>query len=260
MLRHACRLGLEGIVSKRATCPTARAAATHWLKAKCTERQEFVIAGYVPSTTSRKAVGSLVLGVLRGGKLVHVGRVGTGFTEAMARRSVDRAWSALERPTSPFAGQLPPKRRAACAGSSPSSSPRSNCAAGPRDGLLRHASFKGLREDKSAAEVVRESRRPLAGKAAQAPRRRPAISRLTHPDRVLWPDVGPDQAGPGRVLRRHRRWVLPHLVDRPLVARALPGGCGEGLLLPEARLGRASDRRSCRRTIRGRGSALHPRP
>ena len=84
MVRHACRLGLEGIVSKRKDMPYRAGRGSHWLKTKCTQRQEFVIAGYVPSSTSRKAVGSLVMGVYDDGSLVHVGRVGTGFTEALA--------------------------------------------------------------------------------------------------------------------------------------------------------------------------------
>src|SRR3954453_14411530 len=106
MVRHACRLGLEGIVSKRKDLPYWAGRGPHWLKIKCMQRQDFVIAGYVPSTTSRKAVGSLVLGVHEGGRLVHVGRVGTGFTEAIARD----LWTVLDaskRSDPPFAERLP---------------------------------------------------------------------------------------------------------------------------------------------------------
>src|SRR5690606_10508888 len=84
VLRHACRLSLEGIVSKLAQSPYRSGRGKDWVKSKCSARQEFVIAGYVPSTVSRKAIGSLVLGVFEDGKLEHVGRVGTGFSAAVA--------------------------------------------------------------------------------------------------------------------------------------------------------------------------------
>ena len=77
-----------------------------WFKTKCTERQEFVIAGYVPSTTSGKMVGSLVMAVYDKGRLVHVGRVGTGFKDAVARSLRDQL-ERLKRPTSPFPNKLP---------------------------------------------------------------------------------------------------------------------------------------------------------
>ena len=80
LVRHACRMGLEGIISKRADRPYRSGRGEDWVKSKCTQRQELVIAGYLPSTASRKAVGSLVMGVYEAGKLVPVGRVGTGFT------------------------------------------------------------------------------------------------------------------------------------------------------------------------------------
>jgi bifunctional non-homologous end joining protein LigD len=106
MLRHACRLGLEGIVSKCRDKPYMPGRGSHWLKSKCTQRQEFVIAGFVPSSTSTKAVGSLVLGVYERGELIHVGRVGTGFTAALAS-SLWRELDRLKRPASPFEAKLP---------------------------------------------------------------------------------------------------------------------------------------------------------
>jgi bifunctional non-homologous end joining protein LigD len=105
MVRHACRLGLEGIVSKQKDKPYFAGRGTHWQKTKCTQRQEFVIVGYVPSTTSRKAVGSLVMAVHDGGELAHVGRVGTGFTEALST-SLWADLEALKRSDPPFARRL----------------------------------------------------------------------------------------------------------------------------------------------------------
>src|SRR5690606_40781486 len=84
VLRHACRLSLEGIVSKLRDAPYRPGRGKSWIKSKCSARQEFVIGGYVPSTTARQAVGSLVLGVFEGDRLVHVGRVGTGVSTTVA--------------------------------------------------------------------------------------------------------------------------------------------------------------------------------
>src|SRR3546814_6731895 len=95
VLRHACRLSLEGVVSKECDAPYRSGRGTTWIKSKCSERQEFVVAGFVPSTTARKAIGSLVLGYHRGGKLIHAVRVRTGFTPQVAaalfKRPIGRA-------------------------------------------------------------------------------------------------------------------------------------------------------------------------
>jgi bifunctional non-homologous end joining protein LigD len=85
MLRHACRMGLEGVVSKRKDLPYRSGRGDHWLKIKCTEAQEFVILGYVPSTAGAAFVGSLALGYYDHGKLVYAGRVGTGWTRKLSK-------------------------------------------------------------------------------------------------------------------------------------------------------------------------------
>ena len=112
MLKHACRLSLEGLVSKRRDdgYPTGRSRS--WIKSKCSARQEFVVAGYVASSVDRELVGSLVLGAYRDGKLVHVGRVGTGFSRAVAEDLTVRL-RRIERKTPPFAGQARRGRRGA---------------------------------------------------------------------------------------------------------------------------------------------------
>ena len=69
-----------------------------WVKSKCSQRQEFVVAGYVPSTTSRKAIGSLVLGYYDDGKLIHAGRVGTGYTARWPRISTAGSSASAHRP------------------------------------------------------------------------------------------------------------------------------------------------------------------
>ena len=77
--------------------PAGRTRA--WIKSKCSDRQEFVIAGYVPSTVDGRLIGSLVLGYYRDGGLMHAGRVGTGFNQAVARDLTARLgrWAARPR-------------------------------------------------------------------------------------------------------------------------------------------------------------------
>ena len=157
MVRHACRLGLEGIVSKRKDKPYVAGRGTHWLKTKCTQRQEFVIAGYVPATTSSKAVGSLVMGLYEDGELVHVDRVGTGFTAALSQ-SLWRELDVLKRQTPPFASKLSTDAARGVRWVEPKLVAEVELRGWTTDGLLRHASFKGLRDDKDPAEVVRESK------------------------------------------------------------------------------------------------------
>jgi bifunctional non-homologous end joining protein LigD len=105
MVRSACQLGLEGIISKRRDRPYRSGRSEDWLKIKCTERQEFVVAGYVPSTVSARAIGSLVLGYHEGGELRHAGKTGTGFTADSARQ-VFRKLDKLKRSTPAFPAKL----------------------------------------------------------------------------------------------------------------------------------------------------------
>lgn len=85
LLHHLCRLGGEGIVSKHTGKPYRSGRNGDWLKSKCANRQEFVVIGYVPSTSTPKAIGSLVLGYYEKGKLLHAGRAGTGYNLQTAR-------------------------------------------------------------------------------------------------------------------------------------------------------------------------------
>ena len=148
-----------------------------------------------PRRSSRDLVGSLVLGVYRDGELVHVGRVGTGFGRAVAADLVARL-RRIERKTPPFAEKLDAAARRGVIWVKPELVAEVEFRAWTAEGILRHAAFRGLREDKPAREVVREE----AGGGEAAPAR-PRV-RLTHPDRVYWPDVGRHQAGARRLLRR----------------------------------------------------------
>jgi len=198
--RHACRYGLEGIVSKRADLPYRTGRSKEWLKVKCLQRQEMVIGGFTDPEGARAGLGALLLGVYDGGRLLYAGKVGTGFTAKVLldlRRRLER----IERPSPPFA--KPP--RGAEARGAHWVEPKLVCEVAftewTRDGHLRHPAFQGLREDKEAREVRRELPEAPPGKAPKArpghaPKALPGKASKVRPDQAS--KVRPDQAPKAR--------------------------------------------------------------
>ena len=218
MLRHACRLSLEGLVSKLRDAPYHSGRSKDWLKSKCTARQEFVIGGYVVSTTSSKAIGSLALGLYEDGKLRHVGRVGTGFSARVAA-DLFKKLAALKQDKSPFAGRLAADAARGVQFVKPILVAEIEFRAWTADGNLRHASFRGLREDKPATEIVKED----AAEAAAPPPRRSSIT-LTHPDRLYWPQDGITKEGLANYYSEVWPYIAPFVVARPLALLRCPDG------------------------------------
>src|SRR3546814_371558 len=167
VLRHACRLSLEGVVSKDRDAPYRSGRGKDWVKSKCTERQELVVAGFVPSTTSRKAIGSLLLGYYEGGKFVYAGRVGTGFTQKVAQDLYKRL-EKIAQPKSPFARKLSAEEARGAKFARPELVAEIEFRAWTADGVIRHASFRGLRADQRAEEVVFEKTSGKAGEGGRA--------------------------------------------------------------------------------------------
>jgi bifunctional non-homologous end joining protein LigD len=160
LLEKACAMGFEGLIAKRADEPYRSGRSHSWLKIKCVKSQEFVIGGFTPPGGSRIGFGALLLGVHdRAGALRYAGRVGTGFNDRLLRDLHVRLQQ-LERVSSPFVN---PPRGADARGVrwvEPVLVSEVEFTAWTSDGLLRHPSFKGLREDKSAAEVIAERPQP----------------------------------------------------------------------------------------------------
>ncbi|MCF6118362.1 DNA ligase D [Mesorhizobium muleiense] len=219
VLRHACRLSLEGIVSKLRDVPYRSGRSKNWVKSKCSARQEFVVAGFIPSTTSRKAIGSLVLGVHDHGKLHHVGRVGTGYTAAVAE-SLFKKLERMRIPSSPFDERLSADEARQVRYVRPDLVAEIEFRAWTADGNLRHASFRGLREDKPAKEIVRET--PKTSKEVAKPQRRTV--KLTHPDRLYWPDEGVTKEGLADYYAEVWRHASPYIVGRALALVRCPNG------------------------------------
>ena len=235
--------GLEGIVAKRLDSryePGRRGGA--WLKIKHTRRQELVIAGWLPGEGRRQErVGALLMGHFESGELVYAGRVGTGFTE----RTLDD-----------LAARLAPLRVAASPFARTPRLPREAVFVAPElvaeveftewtgDGVMRAPSFKGLRSDKPAVEVVRERDEGAAPPPAVAPgtpealfdevERLPggdlAVStegrrlKLSNWDKVLFPETGFTKGDLIAYYARVAPAVLPHLRDRPLTLKRYPNG------------------------------------
>ena len=153
--KQACEYGIEGIVSKLADSTYDSLRGRSWLKIKCLRRQEFVIAGY---TLSDKGIpfSSLVLGVYDKGKLIYAGRAGTGFSNK-ARVELKKKLDAIARPKMPFASLPvvdPGLRKAVWA--EPKLVGEVAFTEWTDEGIIRHPSFQGLREDKKPKEVIRE--------------------------------------------------------------------------------------------------------
>ena len=229
MLRHACRMGLEGVISKRAEAPYRSGRGRDWIKSKCTQRQEFVIAGYVPSKASRNQLGSLVLGYHEDGELKPAGRVGTGFTRNSAA-ALKKTLDAVAAKASPFRGEAGRERGIVWV--KPELVAEIAFGSWTASKTLRHSAFLGLREDKPADEVVAE--KPVKAEAKKAQRATKTSRKagpettvtLSNPDKLLWPDIGFSKQDLLDYYARVWERMAPFVVDRPLSLLRAPDGVG----------------------------------
>ena len=154
LLEQACAEGWEGIIAKRAASGYATGRSKDWLKFKCSKEQELVIGGFTDPQGSRIGFGALLVGYYDGSDFHYAGKVGTGFDARLLRHLRERL-EAIEQPESPFAGKPPARKGAHWV--KPELVAQIGFSEWTRDGRLRHPRFLGLRDDKTARAVTRES-------------------------------------------------------------------------------------------------------
>ncbi len=257
LFKQACDLKLEGIVSKRRDLPYQAGRRDSWVKTKCVNRQEFVIGGFTDPEGSRVGIGALLVGHYdAGGRLIFAGKVGTGFTNKSSLEMRKRL-EALEIDKTPFAAGLDTWLARHAHWVRPDLVAEVNFTEWTGDGKIRHPSFQGLRVDRAPTEIRREE--PSAPPAASKPTRaRPSTRsgragkqdratvrtdpvgartrrsealpeirgvRISHPDRVMYPQLGLTKLDVARYYDAVAERMLPHLRGRPLTLVR----CGEGL-------------------------------
>lgn len=238
VLQSACRLNLEGIISKCATAPYRSGRTDTWLKAKCRGGQEVVIGGW---SGSARNLRSLLVGVHRGDHLVHTGRVGTGFNKNNSSGLLKKL-VALSTDKSPFTGKGAPRRAKDVTWVEPKLIAEIEFAGWTGDGMVRQGAFKGLREDKPAKEVRAEEAVPAEELESTAPEKLKARTPhrakpqdnvvlgtvISNPDKLLWPAEakleGYSKIDLARYLEEVGPWMIEHLKGRPCSIIRTPDG------------------------------------
>jgi bifunctional non-homologous end joining protein LigD len=260
VLLSACKMHLEGIVSKKLDAPYVSGRSGSWTKAKCRAGHEVVLGGW---TTESGSLRSLLAGVNRDGHLVYVGRIGTGYSASVASKLLPTLQK-LTREASPFGGANAPPKQKNIRWLKPTLVAEIEFAGWTATGMIRQASFKGLRRDKPASEVVAEMPSPVesgndvpdeklaakvkhprskgavASRVSAKPSTRSPVAQkgvvvvmgvtLSKPDKVLWPDAGDKKSVSKLDLARYYEavgeWMLPHLKGRPCSLVRAPDGIG----------------------------------
>ncbi len=253
IFHHACKLHAEGIVSKRASAAYHSGRSSDWIKCKCLFEQEFVIGGYtLPGAghTGMRGVGALLLGYYQGKDLIYAGRVGTGFNQKTHKLVRDKL-EPLAQSTMPFA-RPPSESTRGVIWVKPALVAQVRFATWTADTLVRQAAFLGLRDDKPAADVTRETSAPtpksakpaapatksahiaaplsVAAKVATKNVRRttdtaihPPI-RLTHPAKLLDAESGLTKQALADYYWAVAERMLPHIAGRPISIVRCPEG------------------------------------
>jgi bifunctional non-homologous end joining protein LigD len=230
MFEAVCKQGGEGIISKKASATYSGTRTRNWLKIKCIQRQEFVIIGWSESD-KRRGFRSLLLAAREGKKLTYSGKVGTGFNaklieelmERMEPLAVDKAPVEVPRADRKGAHWIEPKLVAEI-----------NFTEFTGDGILRHPSFVGLRDDKPAKDVVREVPKHLTAREAKP--KRSSSKKRTHataedfgieissPERVIFPELGLTKKDLADYYATIEPLIMVDAADRPMTLIRFPSG------------------------------------
>jgi bifunctional non-homologous end joining protein LigD len=222
MFDAVCKQKGEGIISKRAGAAYKGARTRDWLKIKCIQRQEFVIVGW---SESERRIGfrSLLLGVREAGKLRYAGKVGTGFNAKSIEELMDRM-RPLATPKAPV--EVPRAERKGAHWIEPELVAEIAFSEVTDDGVLRHPSFIGLREDKPASEVVREMPKHLK-KSEKKPERPTAQSfgiEISSPERIIYPELGLTKKDLADYYATIEPLIMVDAADRPMTLIRFPSG------------------------------------
>ncbi|GGC83756.1 DNA ligase D [Chelatococcus reniformis] len=241
VLRSACKLSLEGIVSKRLDASYQSGRSQSWVRSKCRAGHEVVIGGW---TTTGSKFRSLLVGVYRGDRLVPIGRVGTGYSQAKVGRLLPRL-KAVEASRSPFTGEGAPRKTAGVHWTRPELVAEIEFAGWTDGGQVRQAAFKGLREDKPAAEIRAEEpvspevidaalpappKQATTGASRRGAAAKPIVMGvlISKPDKPLWPAEEAGGAITKLDLARYFEavgpWLIEHIRGRPCSLIRAPDG------------------------------------
>jgi len=235
VLKSACRMHLEGIVSKKTDAPYVSGRTDSWTKAKCRAGQEVIIGGWVQEAGHLR---SLLVGVRRDSDLHYVGRVGTGFGRELTKQVLPRL-RAAESENSPFSGEGAPAKEGRVHWAHPTLVAEIEFAGWTEAGNVRQAAFKGLREDKPAQEVHMETaqsapraKKRAGSKATGADASSVLGVSISNPDKILWPaEAGAPAVTKidlAKYLANVGPWMIEHLKGRPCsILRAPNGIAGE---------------------------------
>src|SRR2546429_2792070 len=228
LYEQVVKMGLEGIVAKKADAPYRAGRSPNWLKIRADRTDDFVVVGFTRPKGSRSGFGALDLGAHQDGKLVYAGRVGSGFTDAELK-DVSAALERGIRPTPAFSGPVPTD--AGHTWVEPALIAEVRYKEWTDEGLLRQPVFVRFRDDKPVTEIAK---RDAGGEMRDA---EPPVaithpaSRISHPeikfsnlDKVFWPDEGYTKGDLIAYYRAISPWMRPYLADRPLVLTRFPDG------------------------------------
>jgi len=256
VLASACKMGLEGIISKKLSAPYFSGRTGSWVKAKCRTGQEVILGGW---TCEGGTLRSLLAGVNRDGRLDYVGRIGTGYGREVVK-ALQPKLQELTREKSPFTGANAPPKEGNVRWLKPALVAEIEFEGWTDSRMIRQAAFKGLREDKDPADVVAEmpaaeppaaeertvqNKSPAPSKRARAaPKRSKTAAKsapaaggssvfgvsISKPEKALWPDAGDGKPVTKLDLARYyeqiAQWMLPHLAGRPCSLVRAPDGIG----------------------------------
>jgi bifunctional non-homologous end joining protein LigD len=225
MFAEAERMGLEGIVAKRAASPYVGKRSTDWVKINAAQSDDFAVVGYLPPKQGGKGFGALLLAQYRDGAAVYTGRVGSGF-DARDSAAIEALLAAQPRAAAPEGA--PAERGAAWL--EPGAVVQVKFKHRTADGALRQPVFLRLRDDKQprdcqlpGTEAVHSEDAEPATVVDAADASAPTVA-FTNLDKVFWPEEGYTKGDLIAYYEGVAEWLLPYLNDRPVVLTRYPDG------------------------------------